>query len=320
MEIDTRIDEKYDAEALRRAYENNDPAKLPDGYVRVTAGHGGESYLITKYEKTLLMDTGMAYCGDKLIENIREALDGRALDIVVLTHTHYDHIGALPFIMESFPEAEICGSAYGQYIFTREGARKMIQSLSVNAEKLYGDPGKNNAAKQGFEITRPLADNEVVDLGAGGSVRAVECKGHTDCSMAYLVEPDGVLFASESTGIIQGWDNIEASILKNFDDSMRSTEKCRALGAKCIVNPHYGVLPEEYNDAYWDLYKWSANNERDFIGDLIDRGCSFDELIEAYTERCWSPEREKETPKAAFDENAVNVIKRYIESFGKTAE
>ncbi|MGI6203948.1 MAG: MBL fold metallo-hydrolase [Anaerovoracaceae bacterium] len=323
MNIDERIAEKYDAEALKAAFEENDPTDLPDGYIRMTAGHGGESYLITKYEKTLLIDTGMAYCGDKLVENIRHALGGRTLDVVVLTHTHYDHIGALPFIIEEFPEAEICGSAYGQYVFTRDGAKRMIRAMSENAEKLYGDPEKGNASKQGFRITRALADGEAVGLGAdkdgnSGLVRAIECKGHTDCSMAYMIEPDMVLFSSESTGIIQEWDSAEVSIMKKYENMSVSLEKCRSLGARRIVIPHYGILPPEYKDAYWDIYEWCAKDERDFIGALVEKGCRPDEILAAYTERCWDPKREEETPKAAFDENAKNVIKVYLEYFGMT--
>ena len=55
--------------------EDYDRFAFPADIYRMTAGHGGESFLITGSEKNALYDCGMAYCGDKTADNIVTALE-----------------------------------------------------------------------------------------------------------------------------------------------------------------------------------------------------------------------------------------------------
>ena len=69
-----------------------------DKLINVTGGMGSSiSYLIIGDDKTVLLDCGMAYCAKNLINNIKLALPpDRRLNYVLLSHSHYDHIGAVP--------------------------------------------------------------------------------------------------------------------------------------------------------------------------------------------------------------------------------
>jgi len=70
----------------------------------VTGGKGGSAYLVLGKDKTALIDCGMAYCAPDLIKNIKKFLaDGMRLDYVFLSHSHYDHIGAIPYLREIWP-------------------------------------------------------------------------------------------------------------------------------------------------------------------------------------------------------------------------
>ena len=71
---------------------------FPEGIRRVTAGRGGEAILILGEERTALLDCGMAYCGSRMVENLRRELDGRKLDYVLLSHSHKEHNGELPYV------------------------------------------------------------------------------------------------------------------------------------------------------------------------------------------------------------------------------
>ena len=96
--------------------DEHDRFAFPEGIIRVTGGHGGEAILFIGSEKTALLDCGNSYCGQITAENLKEALGDRNLDYVMLSHSHYDHIGALPYIKKAFPNATVLGAENAEEI------------------------------------------------------------------------------------------------------------------------------------------------------------------------------------------------------------
>ena len=82
--------------------------EYPQGLYDVTcAQRGSAATLIVGSEKTALYDCGHAYGYADAIANIHEALDGRPLDYILVSHSHFDHIGALPYILDAFPDPPV---------------------------------------------------------------------------------------------------------------------------------------------------------------------------------------------------------------------
>lgn len=302
---------KYgDLTKTEHEFLGHDRFAYPEGVLRVTSGHGGESILILGKNKVALYDTGMAYCGEKTARNIRKILNGRKLDYVLASHTHYDHIGAIPYIKLAFPDAEVLGAEYAKYVFTRAGAHRVIKQLGIVADKLYGENNPEQIITDGMAVDKVVSDGDVIDLG-GERIRVLETKGHTDCSLSFYLEDKSLLFASESTGICGGPGFCSTAILKSFDDSMQSLKKCRELNPEKIVSPHFGMVPTEYNNTYWDIFEEAALNERDYCVKLWKEGLTTEEMLRRATEDFYGEERSKEQPYEAFVANAIQTFKVY---------
>lgn len=292
-------------------FENSYRRDYPEGIVCATEHqHGGEATLILSGEKTAMIDCGMAYSAGETISNIKEILNGRSLDYILISHTHYDHIGALPYIKKEFPDAVVCGSAHGQYVLTRPGALKVIKDLGIYAASQYGT-GDEEIITDGMGIDMVLDDGDKLELGNGHYIVCLSTKGHTDCAMTYVLEPDSVMFTSESTGICSGPERSEVAILKSYDDSMESLEKCRSYGAKRIVSPHYGIVPEYYNDRYWEVFEEKAKEEKEYTVGMWNSGLSPEQMLEKATKEVFEGGRGNEQPYEAFVANAKAVIKMY---------
>lgn len=282
----------------------------PEGIVNVTIGlHGGEATLIKSGEKTVLHDCGMAYCAPQIIENLKKELGGRPLDYILVSHTHYDHIGALPYIKKAFPEATVCGSAYAQYVFTRPGAHRVMKELGIAAAKLYGN-GDEEIITDGMAVDLVMKDGDKLDLG-GKYIVALETKGHTDCAMTFVLEPDSVMFTSESTGVCAGPDNVNVAILKSFDDSIASAEKCKAYGPKRIISPHFGIIPENHTQKFLDMFKEKAYEEKEYVVGMWNMGLTPEEMLEKATKDVFEGGRGEEQPYEAFVANTKVIIQLY---------
>lgn len=70
------------------------------------AGSTYNSYLI-RDEKTVLIDTVWAPYAKEFVDNLRDEVDLKAIDAVVIQHGEIDHSGALPELMREIPDTPI---------------------------------------------------------------------------------------------------------------------------------------------------------------------------------------------------------------------
>lgn len=305
------------SDLVKKALKNHDSFVLPDYLYRVTAGTGGEAFLIFGKEVTVLHDCGMAYCYKGLIANIEKALAERGrdhLDYILLSHSHYDHVGALPYVLKRFPDATVIGAYKAEKVFQSEGARKTMRRLGEAARNQYSESDEP-VRTDGLRVDYIAKDGDLIELGGDEYIKAIETTGHTDCSMSYLLLPQNLMFTSESTGIPRPFGDLHTSILKSYHQTIEAAKKCKAEGAKHLLVPHYGLLPEALTEEYFDIYIQFAEAERDFIVGKYDEGMDYDQIMEAYEGRYWSDERSENQPKAAFLENAQHIVRHILHLF-----
>ena len=100
--------------------------------VRIHPGDAG--YLIDDGEVAILYDTGFGFTGKEMAEKVKDALGDRRLDYIFLTHSHYDHVLAVPHILRLFPDAKVVAGEYAAAIFKKESAKNLMRKLQKYIE------------------------------------------------------------------------------------------------------------------------------------------------------------------------------------------
>ncbi len=296
--------------------EDHDRFDFPIDAHRVTSGSGGETILVFGSEKTLLYDCGMAYCGWHTVDNIKNKLaeKGRdTLDYIILSHSHYDHMGALPYIKQAFPDAKVHAGEKAARIFEKPSAKDLMKELGTSARDLFMPGSTDEILVDGIAVDVILKDGDEIDLG-DITVKAMETKGHTDCSMSYAFEPAKLLFASESTGIIEGKNFVHTPFLKDCNDAIASREKCKAYDPEYISLPHFGMIPKDYIETYWKRLEEETDIKIDFIRKMKEEGLDDEAMLDRYCENYWDPDMEEVQPKDAFIINSKAIIKAFMKA------
>lgn len=300
----------------RNGFKGHDRHDFPQPLKNVTGGHGGDVLLILGPEKTAVYDAGMCCYADRTIANIERALEGtgRALDYIFLSHSHYDHMGALPYLLQRWPEAVVCASEKTKAVFASAGARATIEKMGKNAARQYGVNHIDIIANP-LRVDRILKDGDKIGLGTGDDgreyqVEALETRGHTDCSLSYMVLPQKILLCSESCGVLISPDVIEVSALKSFDETIEVARRLKEMEFNHLYSQHYGMVPDWFRYEYFDLYIRLAEKQRDFIADLVRQGKSFEEILLAHENDFWEEGRDFEQPYEAYRINAESEIRQ----------
>ncbi len=138
------------------------------------------SYLITDREtgKAAVVDPGFA---DKRLTEALEELEEGKLEYILLTHGHFDHIGAVSEYAEKF------------------GAKVAISALDA---PFLSDNGLNLSSRlfrgiEPIEADVTLNDNDTVTLG-NTTLRFILTPGHTCGSGCFISEEDRIIFSGDT--------------------------------------------------------------------------------------------------------------------------
>ena len=90
----------------------------------VRALSGDSAFLLDDGETAVLYDTGFGFTGGRIAQNIQSILGERELNYILLTHSHYDHVLAVPHILKAYPHARVIAGEYACRILSGGGGKE----------------------------------------------------------------------------------------------------------------------------------------------------------------------------------------------------
>lgn len=190
---------------------------------------GSHVYLIKGDTKNVLIDTGVAGKFPVLKRRFTE-LDMRVKDVnlIILTHEHYDHIGATAFFHRTAVIAAHCLAAN----------KLELQDEFVTFRKYKDQPSKP------FWVDIWLEDGTIIDLG-NYELQVIHTPGHTSGCIC-LYEPRARLLFTGDT-VFAGGTLSEIAVGGNVSDYVNSVRRLSNLKIKQLYPGHGKVssTPDE---------------------------------------------------------------------------
>ena len=271
---------------------------------------GGEAMLIVSPKVSILVDTGYGFCGNQLVENIEKVLNGRDLDYIFLSHSHYDHVLGSPYCKRRWPDAKIVTTEYALNVMKKDSARATMKKLNAFAAKVFKVQEYEDLTD---ELTADVLVKEGDIVNAGEfSFKVMEFPGHTRDSIGFYDEKEKFLLSCETNGVYVGDDEMVPQYLIGYQITLDSMDKGLALDIRYMLLSHYDII---IGDRCMKLLKRAR--EMAVIGaeEVMEgyrSGQTEEELIAIVKKRYYTDYARKIQPEAAFDENAKYMIPMVI--------
>ena len=202
-------------------------------------------------------------------------------------------------------------------ILAKDSARALMRELSESAAADQGIAGTGyNDAIDELSVDIPVTDGDIVEAG-GLRFRVIETPGHTKCSVSYYCAEEGLLIASETTGIAITPPDVLPCYIIGYQMTMDSIAKCAALAPQDMLVPHWGLLPAGTTGTFLANAAIEAEKLYNFILEGHDAGLDADGIVAKYRERYYTPEVARCQPEKAFLLNANALVPRMLKEAGR---
>ncbi len=218
----------------------------------------------------VLFDAGVTFMGPLYLAELKNHLGNvNRLRFHLLTHSHFDHAGASPYLKRNIPDMQIGASPAAAETFRKPNPIELIRSLSRSLEEKYRDLiGEEDVTFQGLEIDLVLDEGSEIDLGGGLTCRVIATPGHTRDSLSFYIPAIKAVVTGEAVGVFDKNFTIHPEFSSSYKDYMNSLDKLAALDIDILMMSHFFTL--------------TGKDAREYIKNSIDKTEVFKERIERY--------------------------------------
>ncbi|MGB5217945.1 MAG: MBL fold metallo-hydrolase [Smithella sp.] len=217
-------------------------------WISVGGKHFYPGYIIKGREKSLMIDAGINMMGPAYIASLEKVFgDKNALDYVFATHSHFDHLGAIPYLKRKLPRLQAGAFERVGELMKKKSVLDLMTFLSEIQRGFFQDVvGDEDVHIEPVNFEINLKEGDRFDLG-GVTCEVYEVPGHTGDSLAFFIPEIRALFAGEACGIPEGDKDgdIQVEFLSSYDDYVASLEKLIGLRPRLLGMAHIWVFTDQ---------------------------------------------------------------------------
>ncbi len=201
-------------------------------------------YLLEGNNGSMIVSGGMSYIVSEILQQFKDFhLDENRIKKLLILHSHFDHVGIVPFFKRRHPEIEVYASERGWEILQMDKAILTINEFGRNVARrmekgaVYSD---HDLEWRKDVFGKTIREGDRIDLG-GLEVSIIEIPGHSSCCIAAYVAELKALFPTDGGGIPFG-KTIVSSGNSNYTKYQQSLERLKDLEVDYCCADHYGYV------------------------------------------------------------------------------
>lgn len=232
----------------------------------------------------MIIEGGTGPTFEMILKQIKSlGVDMKKIEYILLTHTHADHIGALPHLKHRWPHLKLVASGPGAKILnTRELYNEFLLVDLGIAQLMRAKSEIDNMPPipedYRFEVDLVVKGGDTIDLGKGVMWEIIDTPGHSPCHISAYERTEGTLMVGDATGFYVPeknvfWPNYFVS-LKTYAESIK---KLATFPAKRAVLSHNAVVEENVH-RYFESAMAATREYHENILTQLERGNSAESI------------------------------------------
>lgn len=281
-------------------------------------GHPAIPVYLLDGHSPVIFDAGFTILGDLYISEIEKVLGKRQPAYCFLTHSHFDHCGAVAAFKSRYPRMKVLASEKASEILQRPSAAERIRYLNTAAEAMVRQTGiafNSDRRFETFAVDRVVQEGDRVIISADCVIDVIESPGHTWDCLSFLISGKNILLSSEAAGQADRTGYIVSDCLADYDGYLDSLLKLKALSADILCPGHLFVYSGADTGDYLENAQAACVDFRRLVETLSDEtGGRVESIIQRIKTIEYDPNPGPKQPEPAYLINLEARIKAVLKA------
>ena len=207
-------------------------------------------FLLKKQDEYILIEGGLALNARLIFTQLKEIVgDLNQVTTWIITHSHFDHCGSLPYLYKRLPNVNLYASPQTIEFFRNEKIRNSIQKQNATVLENLLAPDCMNTLDECLAF-HGLMEMKFLDVFSDDAINRllkldISCQpipGHSECMISVWDSRTEILFVSDALGQIIEISKWIPLCFQDYDQYVNSISFLKTINPKYIALGHFGIL------------------------------------------------------------------------------
>ncbi len=242
-------------------------------------------------------------------------IDEKQIQKLLIPHSHFDHVGIVPFFKNRYPEMTVYASLRAQKILHNPQAIKSINRSSQSAATRIGyeEVWSNYTLDWPPDLPiQAVSEGDRIDLG-DIEIDIFETPGHSSCSIAAYSPRLKALFPSDAGGVPYK-QGINVYGTYSYTQFQQSLEKLEKLDVEYLCADHFGYITGQEAKGFISQALALARERRSLMEKTFQKTGDIDKAARELAEKFKDENAGNIIPHRVFEASYRFMIKHIVSS------